>query len=360
MPPARAKGEPVRANPERASRTDLGARTAVPELHTGRRAGLVLADRYRLLRRLGRSEVGRTWAGRQGDRAVVVRLFERSKRHAVLRPNAQRTIDAAARLDGFVRVLEVDAASDLPFVVTERVPGHSLGALFGDGPLPPARVAAILAHAARALDALHAAGAAHGALRTSSLLVDAKDRVRIDDLADPERDDATGFGDAPYRSPEQLSGRPTKPADDVWALSVIAYEALTGTLPFVAATPGEIIARAAANAFEPPTFVRPELPKALNPVLLRALSDDPAQRYESAGELADALVEATLEPGRWRRTALFIGLGALGLAGAVGLVAALLPPDHAPRARAWVAGASATIATSARREVVRRAVEPSP
>lgn len=351
--PARPKGEPARANPHRETRFDLGARTAVPELHTGRRPGLVLAGGHRMLRPIGRSVLGPTWAGRGPERQEIIRVLDAARRGTELRASSRRAIEAAARLPGFVRVLDVGDAGGVPFVVTERVAGQSLARRLENGPLAPALVASIVADAARAIDALHAASAVHGALRTSSLLVDGRGRVHVDDLADVEREEASGFGDAPYRSPEQLGGRAATPADDVWALAVVAYEALTGSLPFVAPTPGELIARAAASAFDPPTFVRPELPRELNAAFLRAFADEPEQRFASAGELAGALASAIGAPPRFGRRARWIAAAALGVAACVALVAALGGPGHAPHARSWVGAECSAAAVAARRAVVR-------
>jgi serine/threonine-protein kinase len=111
----------------------------------------------------------------------------------------------------------------------------------------------------------------------------------LEDLTDAQR----FMGTARYTSPEQLvSARDVDYRTDLWALAVVAYEALTGQLPFQGETIGAQTLKVHAGGFAVPTTLRPELPSAVDAWAARALRQDAAGRFVSAPELAEALEQA--------------------------------------------------------------------
>ena len=161
-------------------------------------------------------------------------------------------------------------------------------------PLAPARVAAIVAQVAAALDALHARRLAHRDVKPGNVLVErATGRAYLTDLglakpidADPGLTDAGRWlGTVDYAAPELILGGPPNERSDVYALGATVYQAVTGTVPFPGA--GDE-AKMRAHLREPP----PEHDSPLDAVVRRAMAKDPADRFPRAGELAAAALAA--------------------------------------------------------------------
>jgi eukaryotic-like serine/threonine-protein kinase len=156
-----------------------------------------------------------------------------------------------------------------------------------------------LREAAGALDAAHEAGVVHRDIKPGNLLLDDHDRLAIADfgiarVAMEDQLTATGqvLGTAAYISPEQAEGKSATPASDRYALAVVAFELLTGSKPFEAE---HFAAQARAHVEdEPPaaTDTDPSLPRGVDPVLARGMAKDPAERWESAAAMVDALERA--------------------------------------------------------------------
>jgi serine/threonine-protein kinase len=137
----------------------------------------------------------------------------------------------------------------------------------------------------------------------------------------------TMVGTPYYMSPEQvLSSKAVDFRCDLWALAVVAYTAVTGTLPFVAETLGALCVAISNGTFTAPTELRPDLPPALDAWFERALHRDPERRFGSARELAEAFQRAAGDP----RT--FTGLTAMRGAATVGVAHTPSPFTAAPSA----------------------------
>ena len=204
------------------------------------------------------------------------------------------------------------------FIDMRLVDGRNLGVLLAaEGPLPPQRAVEIVAQVASGLDAAHSAGLVHRDIKPSNVLVsttvDGQDFAYIADfgvaraIASNSGTALTATGAAvgtlDYMAPERFAGQGDGRMD-VYSLGCLLYELLTGRKPY----PGEELL-ATVNAhlnFPPPrpTQVRPDLPPALDAVVITAMANDPAQRYPTAGALAVAARRALaagvapLEPGR--------------------------------------------------------------
>ncbi|MEO1060391.1 MAG: monovalent cation/H(+) antiporter subunit G, partial [Actinomycetota bacterium] len=217
------------------------------------------------------------------------------------------------------------------------IEGRTLAHLLAtEGPLSLDRTRSLIRQLGEALDAVHAAGVVHGDLSPRNVMVDLHDRVTLLDLGaavdgtPATVDETTGLevDTTPrYASPEVAQGRPAEPASDRYALALIAYEALTGSFPYPeVATPIAMLAHHASSAPTPPTEHRPQLPAAVDELLLDALSKRPEDRPGSGAELATALIGASLEPTRSpaagrsrRRQGLAVGALAV-IAGSIGIV----------------------------------------
>ncbi len=232
------------------------------------------------------------------DRAVALKVHDSAEAAAA-------EIDCLRALEhpGIISLIEQAQLPDegawlaLPWIEGETL-GHLLEV---SAPLSLDRTRRIITELADALDALHDAGFVHGDLAPSNILVDADDRVTIIDLATAKRladspeplDRTTGIEletTPRFASPEVASGLPPAPSSDVYALTLIAYEALTGTSPFAdVATPIAMLGHHASSIPDAPSEHRPDLPGAVEDALLAGLAKDPNDRLPSASAFARQL-----------------------------------------------------------------------
>jgi eukaryotic-like serine/threonine-protein kinase len=189
-----------------------------------------------------------------------------------------------------------------PYIVMELLGGEDIKRRVKRlGPLPPAFVARIIAQAAKALGRAHRLGIVHRDVKPDNLFildVEGEPFVKVIDfgIAKHAGEDlsmtATGslMGTPFYMSPEQLLG--AKHVDfraDLWALGVVAYFMLIGRVPFPGETLGSVAVAVNAAVFTPPSVVRAGLPPSVDAWMQKALARDPAARFGSAKELAEAL-----------------------------------------------------------------------
>ena len=240
--------------------------------------------------RLGRVVALKLLAGDEGVRMRFVR--EARAVAAVDHPN-------------IIPVYAAGEADGMQFIAMRFVAGDTLqGIIRASGSLSPRRAAAFISPVASALDAAHAAGLVHRDVKPGNVLVDSR-------RGGPEHAYLTDFGIAramlsagtltvagqflgtpDYAAPEQVNGQPVDGRADQYALACVAFEVLSGSVPFKREMP---IAVLYAHLSTPPprlTSVRPDLPPAVDDVLVRAMAKDPGERYPTCADFADALREA--------------------------------------------------------------------
>jgi serine/threonine-protein kinase len=269
---------------------------------------LVIAERFRLNSLLGRGGMGSVWhATHLGlDIPCAVKFIEGP--HAAM-PEAHarfgREAKAAAQLRSphVVQILDHGVWDGTPYMAMELLEGEDLGKrLARYGRMHAKDVCFIVAQVARALAKAHAAGIVHRDLKPDNIFLVRDDDREIAKVLDFGIAKATGaidgsntktgamLGTPYYMSPEQAQG--TKAVDhrsDVWSLGVIVYLALTGQLPFESEALGDLLMKIMVSPMPVPSHVAPDLPLAFDAWWARAASRDPAQRFQSAKELSDAL-----------------------------------------------------------------------
>ena len=214
------------------------------------------------------------------------------------------------------------------FLAMPLMVGGSLTSRLKDGGLPDLKTAARwMADIARAVQYLHDKNMVHRDLKPSNILFDAQGQPRVADFGLVRLVEQAGGtaqassvvveGTASYMAPEQASGRikSVGPRTDVYGMGAVLYEILTGRPPFRSDSFMTTLARVLEDEPESPRRLRPEIPIELEAICLKCLAKDPADRYESAGKLADELdrfrhglpLELTHPPGllarlgRWAR-----------------------------------------------------------
>lgn len=198
-----------------------------------------------------------------------------------------------------VQLLDADEGADPPYLVLEYVEGKTLAAYTGrDKLLPPAQVLDIAYKCCSALHQAHSSGLVHRDVKPANIMLQADGNVKVTDFgtAVSVRGEATQMlglmGSPYYMSPEQVREEPLTYQSDMFALGVVTYELLTGHRPFEAETEFAILYKIGTEDPPPPSTLRPELPRELDQVVLRALAKKPQHRYPEWSDFAEALVHA--------------------------------------------------------------------
>ena len=220
----------------------------------------------------------------------VVRRFEEEARAAasLSHPNVVTVFDWGEDVDG------------RPFLVMERLPGETLADRVAAGrgePLDPDWVKRMAGDVLLALGAAHAAGIVHRDIKPGNVLIGYDGCAKVADfgiaksiMSDGD-ETTTGMliGTPAYLAPERIDGDPATPASDIYAVGVLLYEALTGAKPFGGDTPVAIAYAIRHSRPTPLAVARPDLPAALVAAVDRAMSPNPAIRFESAADMLAAL-----------------------------------------------------------------------
>jgi serine/threonine-protein kinase len=266
----------------------------------------VFGDRYEVEAPLGTGGMAEVWRGhdRVLNRTVAIKtLLPQFARDASFVDRFRREAQAAARLNhpGIVSVYDSGTDGDTPYIVMQYIEGRTLADFLGSGKtLPPAQAAKIAQEIAEALGVAHAHGVIHRDIKPANVMITRDGKVLVADfgiarlISGPETAPQTSavLGTASYLSPEQAQGQPVDARSDIYALGVVLYEMLAGRPPFTGDSP-MAIAYKQVNATPPaPSSANPEVPPELDAVVMRALSKNPANRYQTGQEFADDLERA--------------------------------------------------------------------
>lgn len=166
-------------------------------------------------------------------------------------------------------------------------------------PLKMERIVEVMGQIAGALDQAHKAGIIHRDVKPSNVLLDGQWALLSDfglakmvEGASELTGTGVGMGTPAYMSPEQGMGKKVDHRTDIYALGIILYEMLTGSVPHRAETPIATVMRRINEPLPLPRSINPNIPEAVERVLLKTLATDPTHRFDSAGEMAAALKEA--------------------------------------------------------------------
>ncbi|MBV9447097.1 MAG: protein kinase [Streptosporangiaceae bacterium] len=258
--------------------------------------GLLIGGRYRLAGRIGAGGMGEVWQATDQvlGRAVAVKLLGSARGSEQDRARFRAEARHAGSLShpGIARVYDY-RDEDWPSqacLVMELVDGPSLARLLDEGPVDPARTMDLIAQAAAALQAAHAAGLVHRDIKPGNLLVSPDGHVKITDFGIARAagsvavtSPGTLIGTPAYMAPERAAGAPATPAADLYALGIVTYQCLTGRLPFQ----GEPLAVALAHLEQPVPPLPPWVPAGVAALVADLTAKDPRARPASAGQVAE-------------------------------------------------------------------------
>lgn len=262
-------------------------------------SGLLLGERYRLVRQIAVGGMGEVWEGYDDAlaRPVAVKVLRSEfagDRGFLERFRTEARNSASLSHPNIAQLFDYGEQEGSGFLIMELVVGEPLSDLLEREPvLPTRRLLPILAQTSRALHAAHLAGVVHRDVKPGNILLGRGGRVKITDFGvslarNQVTMTATGMvmGTAQYLSPEQAVGKPATPLSDLYSLGIIAYEALVGHRPFTGPTAVDIAVAHVNNAVPP---LPASVDKPLAALVLRLLSKEPTARPASGEELAQLL-----------------------------------------------------------------------
>ena len=291
---------------------EVGKRKADPSSTVSHVApGSVVAGRYQLERVLGTGGMGTVWVAHDTalDSKCALKLVdsEQAKIDEV-RVRFEREAKASAQLRGahVVHVFDYGIWGDVPFIAMELLEGEDLAQrLARDKRLSPKDTYWVVAHICRALSKAHSLGIVHRDLKPENIfLVDtgAETIAKVVDFGIAKHDgysvgDRTTkigafLGTPHYVSPEQARGQFTDGRSDLWAVGVIAFQCLTGKLPFSSESLGTLMGQILYDEIPKPSAVRADLPSGFDAWWEQVARRRPEARFQTAQELSDALGEA--------------------------------------------------------------------
>jgi serine/threonine-protein kinase len=275
--------------------------------------GDVIRQKYRVDHVLGEGGMGvvvAAWHLRLEQHVAIKFLRPAMLAHPQVVERFLREARAASKIesDHVARVLDVDTLDDgTPFMVMEHLDGSDLSHVRREGaPLPVDEAVRYVLEACEAIAEAHGAGIVHRDLKPANLFLarrrDGRTRIKVLDFGISKLQSRPGasdvgmthesqvMGSIEYMSPEQmLSSRDVDARTDIWAIGVVLYELCTGRVPFPGNTLTEVCALVMSRQPPPPSLYRPDLPPALEAVILRCLVKDRGQRLETIGALVEAL-----------------------------------------------------------------------
>jgi serine/threonine protein kinase len=314
--------------------------------------GTVLGGKYVVEGILGRGGMGVVVAARHRalDQRVAIKcLLPHALTLADVVERFAREARAAAKIEGehVARVIDVGRFEDgTPYMVMEHLQGHDLSVeLEQRGTIPPSDAIRYVLETCEALAQAHAMRIVHRDLKPSNLFLAQQPGRRpiikvldfgISKVVDPGAHSLTKtssvLGTPYYMSPEQLlSSKSVDERSDIWSLGVVLYELVIGQPPFAGETAHEIIAKIVQNAPQPPRSLRPDLPPALEAVILQCMRTNVDERFANVAQLAAALMPCGAPSDRESVTAIarVLGLHAPQSSFAAG-EASTQPAPHVP------------------------------
>jgi len=315
--------------------------------------------KYQLLEKLGRGGMAEVYKGYQEslDRYVAIKLmhaFLVTEQDFLLRFKREAKAMASLRHPNIVAIYDFDVyRDDIYYLVMEYVSGgtlkqklENLGAA-GEA-LPLEQAVQIALQVAEALDYAHGRGMVHRDVKPANIMLNEDGRAILTDFGivklvggQTMAYTATGalIGTPSYMSPEQALGKPGDERVDIYALGVLLFQMTTGQLPYSADTPLAVIMQHVNTPIPEPARFNPNVPPALQDIILRAMAKEPDDRYQTARDMAADLRALQLAPDA--KTAVFT------------------PPPPPPAPSMAPMGVPVMARVMAEENTVKRAVDPA-
>ncbi len=266
---------------------------------------------YRILEQIGLGGMATVYKAYHAamDRYVAIKVLpQHLARDPNFRARFQREARAIARLEHLYILPVYDAGEDegIPYLVMRYTDSGDLSDLIARQSLTIARAVQLISQVAAGLAYAHRLGVIHRDVKPANVLLSRAGDVLLTDFGIAKiyeetlqlTSEGTMVGTPAYMAPEQVQGQPVDARTDIYALGVVLYQALTGECPFMADTPLALALMHIHNPLRPPRQLNPNIPESLERIMLRALAKSPADRFQTADEMAEALHNALADVSR--------------------------------------------------------------
>jgi serine/threonine protein kinase len=267
--------------------------------------GSVMGERYRVEARIGAGGMAEVFRGIDPvlNRTVAIKvLLPQFARDAGFVARFRREAQAAARLShpNIVGVFDTGSDGDTQYIVMEFIEGRTLAEFLATGRrLTTDQAIEIGQKIASALGVAHAQGIVHRDIKPANVMVTRDGTVKVMDFGiarmqslETAPQTSSVLGTPTYLSPEQAQGQAVDARSDLYSLGIVLYELLAGRPPFTGDSPVAIAYKQVNETPVPPSALNGEVPPALDAVVMKALSKNPANRYQTAAELSADLERA--------------------------------------------------------------------
>lgn len=266
--------------------------------------------KYKLLGELGRGGMAIVYEGLHPTlgRTVAVKMLSHElvyDQEFATRFKNEAKIIARLEHKNIVRVYDYEEVYATFFIIMEKIEGTDLALnMESQGILPFDKTRTILCQLAAGLAYAHEHGVIHRDVKPSNVILDADGVVKLMDFgiakerAEEEEVEEDIIGTAEYMSPEQALGQKMDGRADIYSLGVMAFEMLTGRLPFDSHDPYEILRKHIKEPIVPPKHINPNVPADLNELVLRACAKKPKDRYANAQQIVEALEKHMAKGGK--------------------------------------------------------------
>jgi len=267
-------------------------------------AGELVVDRYRVLSTLGAGGMADVYLAEDlklGRKVALKVLLRRYAGDAQFVERFRREAQAAAQINhpNIVGIHDWGPIGETYYIVMEYVEGETLKErVRRGGRLSPSAAVTITLGLLGAVETAHRAGVIHRDIKSQNILLDPSGKVKVTDFGiakagDSEMTEAGSIlGTAQYLAPEQAKGLPVDERSDLYSVGVVLYEMLTGQVPFQGDSAVTVALKHVNELAPEPATLVPDLPYALNQIVLKALAKDPDRRYQNAGEFVADLDSA--------------------------------------------------------------------
>ncbi|MBN2306349.1 MAG: serine/threonine protein kinase, partial [Anaerolineae bacterium] len=264
---------------------------------------------YEIIERVGKGGMATVYRARQlnMNRDVAIKVLSADlagNPHMVARFEREAQVIANLEHPRILPVYDYGHEDDFLYLVMRIVEGETLYQRLMQGAVSLDEVVELVDQITSALDHAHARGVVHRDLKPTNVLLDKQGNVYLMDFGiakltmASQQLTATGavMGTPSYMAPEQWRGEPVDGRTDVYALGVMLYEMVIGHVPFESETPFTLMYKHLHDTPPSPRELLPDLPENVEDVILKALAKSPDDRYQSAGELAQAFRAVVIEP----------------------------------------------------------------